>query len=140
MSAEMGDDGQVGRGNRVNGLITPDRVMSLEAAAGKNPTSHVGKVYNVMAYLMAQQIVKDIEEVTEVKVQLLSAIGRPVDRPEVAAIEAHATHGLSDSLNRKINAIAERWLSSTKQVTEIILSGEGAPCCQFINHPPANIS
>jgi hypothetical protein len=34
-SAEAGDDGQVGRGNRVNGLITPCRPMSLEAAAGK---------------------------------------------------------------------------------------------------------
>ena len=32
-SAEAGDDGQVGRGNRVNGLITPWRPMSLEAAA-----------------------------------------------------------------------------------------------------------
>lgn len=140
MSTEMGDDGQVGRGNRVNGLITPDRVMSLEAAAGKNPTSHVGKVYNVMAYLMAQQIVKDIEEISEVKVQLLSAIGRPVDRPEVAAIEANAAHGLDENLRRKINSIAEHWLSSTSKVTEIILSGEGAPCCQFINHPPASIS
>jgi S-adenosylmethionine synthetase len=136
LSAEMGDDGQVGRGNRVNGLITPDRVMSLEAAAGKNPTAHVGKVYNVLAYLMAQDIVKNLEEVSEVKVQLLSAIGRPVDRPEVAAIEAHAAHGLNDSLTRKINAIAERWLSSTSKVTEIILSGDGAPCCQFINHQP----
>ena len=34
-SAEMGDDGSVGRGNRVNGLITPHRSMSLEAASGK---------------------------------------------------------------------------------------------------------
>jgi S-adenosylmethionine synthetase len=36
-SAESGDDGQVGRGNRVNSLITPGRPMSLEAATGKNP-------------------------------------------------------------------------------------------------------
>ena len=43
-SAEMGDDGQVGRGNRINGLITSSRPMSLEAAAGKNPVSHVGKI------------------------------------------------------------------------------------------------
>ncbi|MCK6460764.1 MAG: methionine adenosyltransferase, partial [Planctomycetes bacterium] len=48
-SAEAGDDGEVGRGNRVNGLITFDRPMSLEAAAGKNPVSHVVKIYNVTA-------------------------------------------------------------------------------------------
>lgn len=134
LSAEMGDDGQVGRGNRVNGLISPDRAMSLEAAAGKNPTAHVGKVYNVLTYLMAQDIVKSIEEVSEVKVQLLSSIGRPVDQPEIAAIEASAARGLNDQINRKITSIAERWLASPAQVTDIILSGEGAPCCQFINH------
>ena len=59
LSAEMGDDGQVGRGNRVNGLITPGREMSLEAAAGKNPTAHVGKIYNVLAFLMAREILGD---------------------------------------------------------------------------------
>ncbi len=36
-SAEMGDDGSVGRGNRCNGLITPNRPMSMEATSGKNP-------------------------------------------------------------------------------------------------------
>ncbi len=54
LSAEMGDDGQVGRGNRANGLITPGRAMSLEAAAGKNPAAHVGKVYNVLAHDVAR--------------------------------------------------------------------------------------
>lgn len=132
LSAEMGDDGQVGRGNRVNGLITPDRVMSLEAAAGKNPTAHVGKVYNVMALLIAQEIVKNLKEITEVKVQLLSAIGQPVDQPEIAAIEASAKGGLNEQLNRKISSIAERWLSSSSQVTDLIISGDSAPCCQFI--------
>ncbi|MEK1855723.1 MAG: methionine adenosyltransferase [Phyllobacterium sp.] len=133
LSAEMGDDGQVGRGNRVNGLITPDRVMSLEAAAGKNPTAHVGKIYNVLAYLMAHDIVTSLEEVSEVKVQLLSAIGSPVDSPELVAIEANTTHGLNDRINVMIASIAEHWLASTDQVTDIVLSGDGAPCCQFIN-------
>jgi S-adenosylmethionine synthetase len=29
-SAEAGDDGEAGRGNRVNGLITPYRPMTME--------------------------------------------------------------------------------------------------------------
>jgi S-adenosylmethionine synthetase len=45
-SAECGDDGVTGRGNRANGLITPFRPMTLEAMAGKNPVTHVGKLYN----------------------------------------------------------------------------------------------
>ncbi|MHA1110559.1 MAG: methionine adenosyltransferase, partial [Promethearchaeota archaeon] len=50
-SAENGDDGIVGRGNRTSGLITPthSRPQSLEAAAGKNPINHVGKIYSIMA-------------------------------------------------------------------------------------------
>ena len=48
-SAEAGDDGEVGRGNRIGGLITPYRPMTLEAAAGKNPVTHVGKLYNLAA-------------------------------------------------------------------------------------------
>ena len=48
-SAEAGDDGQTGRGNRANGLITPCRPMTLEALAGKNPVTHVGKLYNAAA-------------------------------------------------------------------------------------------
>ena len=34
-SAEHGDCGQVGRGNRINGLISLCRPMTLEAASGK---------------------------------------------------------------------------------------------------------
>ena len=40
-SADSGDSGQVGRGNRVNGLISLNRPFCSEAAAGKNPVSHV---------------------------------------------------------------------------------------------------
>ncbi len=63
-SAEAGDDGQVGRGNRVNGLITPCRPMSLEAAAGKNPVSHAGKIYNVVAQRIAETLAATVPQVS----------------------------------------------------------------------------
>ena len=81
-SWEMGDDGQVGRGNRANGLITPCRTMSLEAVAGKNPVSHVGKIYNLKAQEIADQI-NDMFKPKEVQVQLLSQIGKPINDPFV---------------------------------------------------------
>ena len=73
LSAEMGDDGQVGRGNRVNGLITPYRPMSIEAAAGKNPITHVGKLYNVLAQRIAASIVVEVPGVQEAYCGLLRA-------------------------------------------------------------------
>ena len=83
-SAESGDDGQAGRGNRVNGLITPNRPMTLESVAGKNPITHVGKLYNVAAREMAGRVVSQIDEVDEAEVCLVSQIGRPVQEPWIA--------------------------------------------------------
>ena len=82
LSVESGDDGQVGRGNRVNGLITPARPMSLEAAAGKNPITHVGKLYNVIAHRTAHAVVAEVPGVVEAQCFLLSRVGRPIADPQ----------------------------------------------------------
>ena len=86
-SAEDADSGQVGRGNRVNGLISMNRPMGTEAAAGKNPVSHVGKIYSVLAHHIARKIYEQIPGIKEVYVLLLSRIGQPIDRPSMAAIQ-----------------------------------------------------
>jgi S-adenosylmethionine synthetase len=85
-SAEAGDDGQVGRGNRFGGLITPYRPMSLEAAAGKNPAAHVGKTYHAFAHDMATAIT-DRAGAGEATVRMLSAIGHPVSEPQAVHVE-----------------------------------------------------
>jgi len=84
-SADSGDSGQVGRGNRVNGLISLNRPFCSEAAAGKNPVSHVGKIYNVLTYRIAQRVYERVPEVEEVYIWLLSKIGSPIDQPAIAA-------------------------------------------------------
>jgi len=86
LSAEAGDDGQVGRGNRVNGLITPYRPMSLEAAAGKNPVSHTGKLYNLLAGRIARRLTEELAAVERAECLLLSRIGSPVSEPRIADI------------------------------------------------------
>jgi S-adenosylmethionine synthetase len=124
LSAEMGDCGQVGRGNRVNGLITLGRCMSLEAAAGKNPVAHVGKLYNVLATLMARDIHAALDDIAEVRIQLLSAIGRPIDDPQVAAIQILGKSRVSDNAKGQAYDIADEWLSSIQTVTFLILQGK----------------
>jgi len=86
-SAESGDDGQVGRGNRVNGLITPMRPMSIEAAAGKNAVSHVGKIYQVVANMAAKKIYEQVSGIEEVYVMLVSRIGEPINKPQIVNVQ-----------------------------------------------------
>ena len=85
-SAEAGDDGQVGRGNRFGGLITPYRPMSLEAAAGKNPAAHVGKTYHAFAEDIAKRVIEETEA-TEATIRMLSSIGHPVTEPQAIHVE-----------------------------------------------------
>ena len=86
-SAEGGDGGQVGRGNRVNGLIPFNRPQTTEAAAGKNPVNHVGKIYNILSHEIAARIHRDTPGVREVTVTLCSQIGKPVDQPLIASVQ-----------------------------------------------------
>ena len=109
-SAEQGDDGQVGRGNRVNGLITPYRPMSLEAAAGKNPVSHIGKIYNVVANIIANRVVKEVEEVEEAYCYIVSQIGKPINEPQVCDVKIRTKKGLK-LVDGRVKKIAEEELS-----------------------------
>jgi len=123
-SAEMGDDGSVGRGNRVNGLITPFRSMSIEAAAGKNPVSHVGKIYNTLSFDIANQIVQEIPEVEDVTITLLSQIGKPVDQPKVASAEVITKDGNYDKVKDKVHYILDKNLENITEVTNKIVFGK----------------
>jgi S-adenosylmethionine synthetase len=93
-SAEAGDDGEAGRGNRVNGLITPCRPMTLESAAGKNPVTHVGKLYNLAAGLVAQSLVEELPGVAEAECRLVSQIGRAVRDPQLADVRLRCASGV----------------------------------------------
>lgn len=92
-SAESGDSGQVGRGNNVNGIIPLNRPTSSEAAAGKNPVSHVGKIYNVLSYRVAEEISRNVAGVREAYVWLLSKIGQSIDQPLVTSVQVILEEG-----------------------------------------------
>jgi S-adenosylmethionine synthetase len=120
-SAEMGDDGAVGRGNRVTGVIAPFRAASLEAAAGKNPISHVGKLYNVLSLLIAKDIVANVASVREAQVYILSQIGHPLDKPLIATATVTGANGkLSDADCDAIEAVIDRQLADVVGLREKI--------------------
>jgi S-adenosylmethionine synthetase len=122
-SAEAGDDGQVGRGNRVNGLITPYRPMTLEAGAGKNPVTHVGKLYNLIANAMAGAIVEAIPEVLACQCYLVSQIGRPVADPQIADIRLYTEGRPVSELGREIKQIVDDHLARIGTLWEQVVAG-----------------
>jgi len=120
LSAEMGDDGQVGRGNRMNGLITPARPMSLEAVSGKNPVRHVGKIYNVLASQMARAVCEEVDGVLEANVQLVSQIGRPVDAPWAASVQVAASTPVTPAVSAAVRDVVARCLEATEELSRLI--------------------
>ncbi|HNI42981.1 MAG TPA: methionine adenosyltransferase, partial [Methanoregulaceae archaeon] len=124
-SAEMGDDGSVGRGNRCNGLITPNRPMSMEATSGKNPINHIGKIYNILSTMLARECVKKVDGIEEIYIRLLSQIGHPIDQPLVASIQVLPKEGVRlNQLNRDIENIVDAGLEDITCITEKIIRGE----------------
>jgi S-adenosylmethionine synthetase len=121
-SAEGGDDGQTGRGNRVGGLITPCRPMTLEAAAGKNVVSHVGKTYSIVAHQIARELVAQCADISEATCVLVSRIGEPVDRPQAAELQLHTRDGLPlDSVREPATAIARDCLRRLHGLSQLLI-------------------
>jgi S-adenosylmethionine synthetase len=124
-SAEQGDDGSVGRGNRANGLITPNRSMSMEATSGKNPVNHIGKIYNLLSTRIAEAVVDEVAGIEEVRVRLLSQIGQPIDAPHVADASLVTADGVSVAdVEAEVATVVDRELADVTSVTEAVIDGE----------------
>ncbi len=124
-SAEMGDDGSVGRGNRCNGLITPNRPMSMEATSGKNPINHIGKIYNLLSTQIARECVEKVDGIEEIYIRILSQIGNPIDQPLVASAQIIPKDGARlRPISREVESVIDTTLEGITCITEKVISGE----------------
>ncbi len=126
LSMENGDDGSVGRGNRANGLITPMRPMSMEASAGKNPVTHVGKLYNLLSIRVADEIYKMGKgDILEVHTRILSQIGKPIDYPQAASANMiFAPNVDKKKYQKEATAIFDEKLATINKLTDEIVAGK----------------
>lgn len=122
-SLEMGDDGATGRGNRGSGLITPMRPMTMEAIAGKNPVSHVGKIYNVLAQKAAGEIA-EMEGVSEAYVTLVSRIGSPISQPLLRGVQICGKMKLTAAVEARVNSILDWHLDNADDLVEQFVEGK----------------
>jgi S-adenosylmethionine synthetase len=100
------------------------RPMSMEASAGKNPVTHVGKLYNILANQVASEIVKmGRGDIVEVHTRILSQIGHPIDMPQAAS----ANVIYSPNVNRRkyekeICSIYDQKLAHITDLTDLIVN------------------
>lgn len=128
-SAEAGDSGEVGRGNRVCGVISLGRPASAEAAAGKNPVAHVGKIYTVLAQVLAERIYREVRGLREVTVWLTSEIGRPISSPRSAAVELSLNRGVPlASVEPQVRRRVRRALADLGPFCEALGRGQYEVC------------
>ncbi|MEM3610034.1 MAG: methionine adenosyltransferase, partial [Candidatus Anstonellales archaeon] len=129
LSCEMGDDGSVGRGNRLSGLITPMRLTTLEAAAGKNPVNHVGKIYSFAAQEIAELVIKEIAGIKGCNVVLLSQIGKEIDKPKIADIKLSLDdYNRYSSYQKRVIQLVDSYLENIKTITEKLISKKAGNC------------
>jgi len=124
-SAEQGDDGSVGRGNRANGLITPNRPMSMEATSGKNPVNHIGKIYNLLSTEIAEAVAADVGGIRQLQMRLLSQIGRQIDHPHVADAQVITEEGVDiEEIRPDIEATIDDELANVTDITRRVIDNE----------------
>lgn len=128
-SADGADSGQVGRGNRPNGVIPLNRHTGSEAAAGKNPVSHVGKIYNILTHRIANEVHTKVPGLSEVYVWLVSQIGKPIDEPAIAAARVITKPGVKiEDIRRQIEETMNHELEHISEFCDRLAEGEFPVC------------
>lgn len=124
-SAEGADGGEVGRGNRASGVISFNRPASSEAVAGKNPVSHVGKIYNVLSNEIAGAIHRQVVGIREVTVWLCSRIGVAIDQPLLTAARVVPAPGVAlPEIEEAVREVIDNQLAGIDTFTARLTGGK----------------
>ena len=98
--------------------------MNMEAAAGKNPVTHIGKLYNVVAQQIANTFVRELPESEKACCYLASSIGSQIHEPQVADLHGRLTKGVSlTKAQVPIKEILHTQLSQMKSLQQEFVNG-----------------
>jgi S-adenosylmethionine synthetase len=97
----------------------------MEATSGKNPINHTGKIYNLLANKIANEVVDSVDGIQEVYIKILSEIGRRIDDPKVATAQIVPRSDVNPGvMEKKVGRIIDDWLSNIAEITEMAIRGE----------------
>ncbi len=117
-AVESGDEGAVGRGNRSRGVIPFNRNFSMEAACGKNPVYHTGKLFTAIGDLISKEIYMKFK--VENVVYCTSRMGDSIENPWNVSIELNkeVDKETVDEIEKIVNKILLSHNSVTKSVID----------------------
>lgn len=118
---EAGEEGVVGRGNQTNGLISTFRPHSMEAAFGKNPVYHSGKVYGYLTRELAKDIAEKFE--CECTVFSLCRNGESLFPPTNLFVQTNSPTLQHQSLKYFVDG----WLKNVDYIKDIVKLGKLLP-------------
>jgi S-adenosylmethionine synthetase len=99
--------------------------MSMEATSGKNPVNHIGKIYNLLSTDIAETVVAEVDGIRDLRVRLLSQIGRPIDQPHVADVHVVPEAGVAlADIESEVTGIVDRELANVTDITRRAIDGE----------------
>lgn len=122
-SADSSDSGEVSRGNRANQLISLSRPSGSEAIAGKNSVSHIGKIYNILCFRLADEIYKKVPDIDEVFVWMYNVIGQPINKPKAVVVQPVVKQKTKVKAS-EINKIIEEKLEKMDDFCKHLMSGK----------------
>ena len=97
----------------------------MEATSGKNPVNHIGKIYNLLSTEIAEKVVADVDGIRDLRIRLLSQIGRPIDEPHVADVHVVTDDGVElGDVESEITEIVDRELADVTGITQRVIEGE----------------
>jgi len=111
-----GDIGVTGRGNRISGLITSNRPMSMEGASGKNPRYYAGIVYNLLSKHISEQLFLRYKCSNEIII--VSQNGSPLLSPR------HIIVITEREINKEAYSTIKECVSDIPKLTTMYINGE----------------
>lgn len=119
-AVESGDEGSVGRGNRSRGVIPFCRNFSMEAACGKNPVYHTGKLFTAIGDRISKKIYDkyNVENV----VYCTSKMGDEICNPWNVSVELNKE--VSERVKEDINKIVQNEIYNHKEITNDLINNK----------------
>ena len=91
--------------------------------------AYVGKIYNVLAHVLAGEFYRKVKGLREVTVWLTSQIGRPVSSPQFVIVEVHLAQGVSlASVEPQIDQQVQQALRGITPFCQALAKGDYAVC------------